>query len=469
MKPAVPAILLLAILGIAGNCQPQRMGTVDNPGSSVSRGQTVHLYNADPDHPWNRLHAALLVRYDVEPPLGADDVDPLLWRKTKFLLAGPSHERALRELREFLRNHAERLIADPVKRAVLQHDLWGVFDWLADPEGPEQPARKELQRPLAEVIRRLALSQDEIARLPDNCAAAVNSSAYASRYDPNHRERAFLPAHLVAPQKEWVILGDEGDQAGQRDLTPVHRRFSRGRSVFVVLMRLPDGRAATEQYLQRVRDFPEPWVTEPLYKDLPESRDPLMMNPKAPQFPAGTQVALVRRMIVIDDHGILRPTPLAQSVQLRVYVTDPATTAFGNSDSQDAYEWVLSRSQLFAGQAGGLVIEGGHRTSPFILSSSSDPFTDPLEESTQSRYDLQAALRPLRTPPEMRSVTCVSCHAGAGISSVNIYSQSFSDRMLKVPRLFPQADARDVESAVLKWKETQYEAGLLRAMMEEPK
>ena len=45
------------------------------------------------------------------------------------------------------------------------------------------------------------------------------------------------------------------------------------------------------------------------------------MNPQLPQFPAGTEWALVRRMRVLDVNGNIRPTAIIESIQLRHYLT----------------------------------------------------------------------------------------------------------------------------------------------------
>jgi hypothetical protein len=100
------------------------------PPSSEGSWKSVAFYDPNPAHIWNRLAETLLVR---EGPLGtkygADSLDPLLWRGTKHLLEARSHKRAINVLDEFLQTHAENLIRDLVKRAVLQRDLWAVFDW----------------------------------------------------------------------------------------------------------------------------------------------------------------------------------------------------------------------------------------------------------------------------------------------------------------------------------------------------
>src|SRR5437588_11873098 len=83
------------------------------------RGTT--LYASDPQHLWNRLHEALLVRVGPDGhTYGQDRFEPLLWLGSRHLLTGPSHDRAVQILNEFIDKQGEKLIADPLKRAVLQ-------------------------------------------------------------------------------------------------------------------------------------------------------------------------------------------------------------------------------------------------------------------------------------------------------------------------------------------------------------
>ena len=88
------------------------------------------IYDPEPSHIWNRLHRTLLIREDLPGTNnGADSLDPLFWSTTKYLLVAPSHKHAMSVLDEFLQVHAETMIHDPIKRAILQRDLWAVFDW----------------------------------------------------------------------------------------------------------------------------------------------------------------------------------------------------------------------------------------------------------------------------------------------------------------------------------------------------
>jgi hypothetical protein len=217
--------------------------------TSRAPGPAVRLYNDSPAHLWNRLHASLFVR--VAPDgreYGADRVDPLLWVGSTYLLQGPTHVRAVKLLNEFVDRHGEQLIRDPLRRAVLQRDLWAIFDWLEGAHIPyQQPqltpqvlrrSADELCSLLATIIARLALTPAEIRTLPDNYAGAARANP--------------LPPDLFAPDGPWVPIGRSDGPIAARHLSDE----GPGRnSVFLVLIRLPDGRDATVRYLETLRSF----------------------------------------------------------------------------------------------------------------------------------------------------------------------------------------------------------------------
>jgi hypothetical protein len=187
-------------------------------------------YAADPQHLWNRLNSILFARVAPEGTVyGLDELDILYWQGTEHLLTGPSHSAAVQILDRFIRAHGERLIRDPFKRVLLQRDLWELFDWAAMPGQTMYPAqRTELEERLATVIRRLALSDAEIAALPDNYAtAAVNPD---------------LPQDLFAPDGDWVTVRSNDSAFGP--LASLHTEAFNGHSVFLVMVRLPLRRSA---------------------------------------------------------------------------------------------------------------------------------------------------------------------------------------------------------------------------------
>jgi hypothetical protein len=144
------------------------------------------VYDADAGHLWNRLYRSLYLRTARDgKEYGRDELDPLLWWGTKgHLLGGESYAQASACLEEFIEARGERLVTDPLRRALLQRDLWAVFDWTARRSDTRTPGGRALQRRLATVIRRLTLSPAQIDSLPDTYRAAAASGAFAPDYDP---------------------------------------------------------------------------------------------------------------------------------------------------------------------------------------------------------------------------------------------------------------------------------------------
>lgn len=422
----------------------------------VDKTTKLGLYHADPHHLWNRLHRALFVRsYGKKGKIyGQDMVDPLLWpNTTEFLLSGPSHEKALTILDEFLDGKGEKLVDDPLKQAVLQHDLWAVFDWTANLDQPRygsrvgvavrteklDGARLALRKRLAAAIRALAPKPEEIAKLPDNYAAAAASGAYAKDFDPKRPEQLFLPPDLLDPKGSWVCV--RGAASGPS--APVHVEYYRGRSPFLVFIRLPGGRAATLDYLKALNTSAARRLKlEDWEKGLA-------------QFPVGTAVALLRQMTVIDRAGRITGTPITQTVQMRVYrEVDPEPKE--HSESQAMFKYVMARGPLFEGVHGGLQPVGKEKRVGLSLLYGDDY----LQANTlaKNRGIMQS---------------CIDCHAcgGATVKSVFSFKQ---DDWVPAARQFAPSSLRLVATTAeierkraMQWKTKRHDWGLLQGWLEQ--
>ena len=426
-----------------------------------SRAGVAHdgwnAYDPDPAHAWNRLHRSLYLRVARDGrEYGRDELDPLLWQSTKHLLGGASNREAVERLDEFLDARAERLVGDPLKRAMLQRDLWAVFDWTARGSHEPTPALRGLQSRLARVMRRLALSPEQTGALADNYAAAVASGKFAADFDAARPEAPFLPPELLKPGGAWVQLGVEG----AADATaPSHVFDTDGRSVFRVLISLPGGRGATLAYLKSVSEFRKPWVRNPR-----AGGDPLP-NPKLPQFPAGTRLALVRQMLVVGERGEPTTTAVTEGVQVRVHRATPAEIpeAFGlrRDEARAAlavFEFRLSRELLFAGEAGGLrAVARGETEFPLFQSHGLDLF----ESEGGSPGTPGQHLRPVLG-------SCTQCHFRPGIHSVLSRVPDVARLRVRDVRrdLAPAPDpAREAELTRV-WKMTRESWRLLRELWE---
>lgn len=351
--------------------------------SAGSLPAAEELFGPDPKHPWNLLHSFLYVRwYANRRTFVYDGLEPPLGRIGSFLLTGQSHAQVLNLLDDFLKSDVDKLIRDPLKRALMQRDLWYVFDKLAemnrmtldleDDPADHQPERRRVERRLARVIRRLGLSEKEIQSLPDNYTAALRSGAFPVAFDPKAPDRPFLPADLFGPGSPWLEVTRPGADLAAAD----HFEATAGKAVFSILFRVPAGRKAAEEYLAQLRPGAAP-----------------------PDLPAGAMFALVRRTVLISDRGVPQATHLTEDVQIRVF---PVVK------DQRYYEWTLDRKALLAGKAGGLRARTPVETEVYaegIRSVRVDPF---------ERGEQPEGQRPL--------ANCIACHAReSGIRSVNTF------------------------------------------------
>jgi len=450
MRPIIAVMCLIAAAAILPERADSRAGS-DTP--------QVTVYDANPAHLWNRLHAALLVREDKQGiQYGEDALDPLLWFETEQLLSEPSHSRALRVLDEFLQTHGENLIRDPLKRVILQRDLWAVFDWsVGQSSASKRPIyekeKRELQLRLAEVLKRLALNSEQIDGIPDNYSEAVASGAFTREYDPAHRQQGFLPPDLFDGRGPWVLL----DNNGNSDPFALAHVFGfSGRSSFLVFLRLPGPRKATEAYLQALWNFSEPWV-----RGGESMTDQAQVNPNLPAFPPGTEVVLVRLMNLFDRHGELVALPMVESVQIRVYreiTQTPSHFVSGDMDDmaknsgQDFFQFTLSRGLLFGNKNGGLRATGRVERGLSTFQQQGDDLIDAISQNPQLRRSWSTELQ-----------SCLSCHSGGGLHSLNSLEKLLKpNRSQRIDTGMEPYPARWwVNSGTAYWKRDRYDWGVL--------
>ncbi|HTS38837.1 MAG TPA: hypothetical protein VMH04_24395 [Candidatus Solibacter sp.] len=447
----VATLIGVALAGMTA-CAVVVLAHHQNPLTSVT------IYDSNPTHLWNRLYAALLIRQDHHGRLfGEDSLDPLLWQESDHLLSEPSHRHAIETLDEFLSTHGETLVRDPLKRVVMARDLWAVFDWsnsqYSAREKPEYDKQKqELQSRLAEVMRRIALTPNEIKSLPDTYAQAVASGTFGKAYDAEHPDVPFLPPDLFDPRGPWVCITPSPES--DTGVAPMHLVNFSGRSGFLVFVRLPEGRKATYDYFQTLWNFPQPYVQGPSFAD-----DQAPINPDLPSFPAGTQVALVRRLTVFDNQGNLTESAITESVQIRVYrsISTAEERNFGSgrmsdvarSSGQEFFEMKLSRPLLFAGKNGGFrATVRDERTLPTFQQQGDDLIDEPRDP------------HPREIPTDLQS--CVWCHNGGGVRSLNSRPALLKpNRRQQEPRSVDYGPIYWSDGAALGWKSNHFDWGLL--------
>jgi hypothetical protein len=411
----------------------------------------VQLSLSDPQHLWNQIRYRFHVRLESEMALGPDklafepnDHDPLHWSRIWFpkpgpvdyLLKGTPYREAIALLDEFLTKDGEKLDANPLQRAFLQHDLWAVFDYLSDPrwlDGHEtkqyRVERRELYRRIARAIERLALTNEQIGKLPDNYTAVVDTQKYPPKFDPERPDQAFLPPDLWEPEGPWVLVSEWADNP----LAIRHTAFFGGRSTFAVFLRLPEGRAQTVKYLEQLREWK------------PKTGEAIPPEGQAipPQVPPQTQFALARRMMLVNNAGKMVPTRLTEMFQIRV-LPNPAKPGV---HVQTFMEYRLRRQNLESGKGDGLSAVGTEERDR----------SDMLELGPRNDEE--------RHVPILRS--CLSCHSDQGILSMNSYTGSMDNvSRLRGIRSLVESPLKRQEDETIYWKQKQYSWGLLTGFNE---
>jgi hypothetical protein len=415
------------------------------------------IYAQDPCHLWNRLNETLFSRTAPDGKrFGLDELDILYWRSTKYLLESPSREKALAVLDEFIDTNGERLVRDPLKRAWLQRDLWELFDWSAKPFRDPATARscRGLQSRLVVLLRRVALTTNEIQLLPDNYAQSVTDN---------------LPRGLFQTNGDWVAVRDQSDEL----TAPSHVSSFDGHSAFTVHLRVPGGRAAAEAYLQKLSSFARTnqlWAYQTnrfLWVNTNEPLDLLELNPAIPQFPPKTDWALVRRMVLIDADGKLQPTRFVESIQLRHYLTIKKTSFVTVTNElgyavpaqvpqQGVYEFQFNRRD------GGRLRELEQKERGFAFVHFRGKGIDPFEMDSS----FNGNRKPEPDSKRLQSVvleTCGQCHSSRGIFSVNSYTR-FLSASVQAPASFVEAVRGQDQSEETYWKQRQYDWGLLQGL-----
>ncbi len=254
------------------------------------------------------LSASIMEREATDGKKVVGGVDPLLWWSSRYLLEGPSHTRFVRALDAFnALTDAQVDAIPPLHRAVLQRQLWFVFDWFVGKyRRPAEPIDDGLKKKVVAALKKAALSKEQIATLPNPYETTAKSKRYPSDYDPEQLFEPFLPSDLFAEKGSWICLNPDFEEAA---FAEIHGEDQMWRAAFTIFVSLPGGREATQGYLQKLEEFKLPFDT---------GRGG-QMHPKTPQFPEGTRWALVRRGLLITSKGEIVSSPLVEGVQLRAF------------------------------------------------------------------------------------------------------------------------------------------------------
>ncbi|MBC8355960.1 MAG: hypothetical protein H8E66_28620 [Planctomycetes bacterium] len=288
------------------------------------------IYDADPQHLWNGLFAAFYIRPRALPATeeqpetvryeGGDVIEFLAWGKTTYWSSEAVSRKVNPLLDEFLKADGSKLIKEPLKRAVFQHDLWAVYDHLIDlnirriSDLQTRLRRDTLCGKIARCIEQLKLTQREFEQLPDTYPLAINSGEFVS--DHNFDSAVdYLPRGLLTEPDEWVEI-DFYYPKMHEDIMDrfisLHARSLQGRSHYRIFYRFPEGRQQVVDYLKEIEEKAIDWKRAAQFGFIPPPTT-------APQIPVGTEVVLLQLMMSMDEQLRPVPTRIVESFQFRVF------------------------------------------------------------------------------------------------------------------------------------------------------
>jgi hypothetical protein len=248
--------------------------------------------------------------------------------------------------------NAETNIRPAIARALMQSDVWAAFDLLA-PFAKWGNAGKQAEELLplsAKLVKKLALTDQEIASLPQTYEQA---------------RAAFNLPDLFSRNSSWVEI-----EMFPERLHDHAADFRRAARVFIH----PAATADKQTILARLR-------TE--------------VNPMS-QLDG---LVLIMQDLVIDNRGVILPSPIIRDVQIRKFTTD----ANGRLATSEIQEFELSRRNLLTGSTSGGMISYSEK-SPAYLADAGNDYTFASAIRSDDRQDRSTAvLTTLRG-------RCESCH-----------------------------------------------------------
>jgi hypothetical protein len=381
--------ILLHVVALALLCSAQ--SGLNPRFGSLPKDEPQAIYHLDPGDSWNRIFYCLFTR-TVKTRLsqdfseGAPFTSASLMGFPDFRVSTSPFERieggdgandplypsaltsagAAQALVEPRYSLPKRALADALgesrdlpalDRALMQGDVWAAFDVLSGyrritgPQGESLDERRsELLPMLARFIRKLALTPEEIKRLPDNYAAASGVNR--------------LP-DLFGTLSGWVEIRWFPDRLHDDS---VH--FRRAARVFI---KAKSQRANRQAFLNELRE---------------EGSD------KTGEIDA---VALVIQSMLIDSNGAVAPSPITFEVQQRSFIKDER----GNFVKTELGQFEISRKLFLSNPRSGGLVALDDKAGSYLPNSGNDySFASTQFDRAGSTAPVYAALR----------TRCVSCH-----------------------------------------------------------
>ncbi len=330
----------------------------------------------DTPDPYDELYDVLMVRHALNGVVyGGNEIAPMIFKFSAYPFDDKTYPRLSAALDALAPTKNQTY--SPVQRAVLQRQLWALFDATTPSRfvsrRPHEARRNAVRQRIAALIRQLALTRAEIESLPDALHATAKAGKYATAFDLDKPTHPFLPPDIGQEKSAWVCYS--------RGSSPVnlHARDSRWRSAFFQFIRLPGGRDNTIQYI-------DGWNGQDV-------------------FPVGTQVALIEKAFLISDKGELVLSPMTLGLQLRAFRNVEQTAREAGTATQCVAEFISRPRDYIRGKT---------------LMAAVSP-TDIRLKTLRSDGGKQDVLELVRDPKKSvrpRLQQCANCHGGVGIKSL---------------------------------------------------
>ena len=297
-----------------------------------------------------------------------------------YVLTEPRYSELKLALSEALEERTGRA---PIARALMQSDVWAAYDILFVTHGEGGNSKQVLLSLLAQFVRKLALSEQELKSLPNNYSSAIESHNLPDLFS---RDSGWIEIQLLPHRFH--------DEAAD------YRRSAR---VFVKPRQMPLDKAAFVESLKH--------------------------NQHVDQLEA---VALVVQNLLIDTAGKVVPSPVTSDVQIRRFANDETGRA-------EAKKYELSRRLLLTDPGSGGFVKSDEKAPAYLASAGNDlGFATPM---LGTHIPLLAALRTRCAQchsPSLSHQMTFSIHDFPPVPPVTILDSTQNERALYVAKLKEQ-------------------------------
>jgi hypothetical protein len=322
--------VLVLFAAVGGSYSVAQDASYTPPKAALLDGGPKAIYSSDPNDSWNRIFYYLFsrrieMRLSDQFPEGAPFVNGVSTRLFErdeigdraidplypsnfvntgkhLVLTDPAYATFKKALQDALDDNVQR---SPLARALMQSDLWGAHDILFFPfpradEKDLGQLRAIVLDLISRLIKKIALTPEQIKFLPDNYPAAVRARSFP---DVFAKDSGWIEVLWFYPRAHDSFAG--------------FRRTSR------LFLKLKQPQSDVQRFLGGMPDRQE-------------------SNP----ISGLDGVALVTQLLLIDSQGKLQPTSLTSEIQVRLFETATKDSIKPNDGALKMMDGTFERARL---------------------------------------------------------------------------------------------------------------------------